>query len=242
MLRHLPHRHRFPEAPGRWPMRGASQTGLTLHGHLSQALLKLPFDQEEQQSIRPALRKMQAANVNQHIISETLDFYISLLYQSSVPNGPPSPFAAEFPLVDGALLVTRHRHMELTINFRQETVQMERGRGVSMKWWINYAGARVSGFMIPAETFSLLRHWTPSGAFVLQALRTSLWQTAQNTDLSLMPGTFTASTFGRTPAQELCLVSSTGEVITGPVLYRCITRRCGRVFAPGGTCPQHPTQ
>nr|GAT44527.1 predicted protein [Mycena chlorophos] len=175
---------------------------------------------------------MQAANFNQQIISETLDFYLSLLYQSSVPNGPQSPFAGGFPLVDGALLVTRHQGMALTINFRQETVQMERSR----------AGTRIAGFMIPAETSSLLRHWTPSGAFVLQALRTSLWQTAQNTDLSLMPGTFTASTFGRQPAQELCLVSSTGEVITGPVLYRCITRRCGRVFAPGGTCPQHPTQ
>ncbi|KAF7288811.1 SCP domain-containing protein [Mycena chlorophos] len=176
---------------------------------------------------------------NRQIIHQTVDFYISLLELSSTLCGPPSPFEDAFPLVDSALLVTQQslvtrrgdRAMDFFIHFRMEHQ--------AMMWWVRFDELTVASFTIPASTNALLREWSPSGIFVLRALRTSLSQTTQNQHLSLVPSPFTISTLGRAPAQELALCSSSGVVVAGAVLYRCVTRRCGRVFAPGERCRRH---
>ncbi|KAF7319640.1 SCP domain-containing protein [Mycena chlorophos] len=184
-------------------------------------------------------------NLNQHpvsnrqIISETLDFYLSLLHVASTIPGQPNPFEETFPLVDRSVLVTQRAivsrrgrlSLDFTINFRNE-------RG-ALVWWIRFDGLTLASLTIAASTMDLLREWSPSPTFVLCALRASLWQRPEDRNITLAPTPFTISTLGRVPAQELSLLSPTGIVVVQTVLYRCVTRRCGRVFAPGSRCNRH---
>nr|GAT53746.1 predicted protein [Mycena chlorophos] len=199
------------------------------------------------------------AATNRQIMSDTIEFYISLLDVSANDGGPPSLFNEAFPMVDHALLVTQRglvtreggRVMDFTIQFKQHHR--------SLMWKILFGlstfpfviqlsltkmvtdGDTTASFTIPASIGETLRDWSPSAIFVLSALRASLRQQPHECALSLTPRPFTISTLGRTPAHELSLRAPSGNVVVEVVLYRCVTRRCGRAFTPGSRCSKHDT-
>ncbi|KAF7324117.1 SCP domain-containing protein [Mycena kentingensis (nom. inval.)] len=175
-------------------------------------------------------------NHNRILIGEALSLYLALLHQAKVMPGQPSPFPAAFPLADAMIMPRRSlltRHNQLAVDFRI----VFRERNGAMRWRIEFDRTVFACFVIPAATLDGLRHWSPSAAFVLNCLLSALHQAPIAPPmLELTQTQFLASDLGHHPAQELALCNAAGVVVVGAVLYRCITKRCHRVYSPGGVC------
>ncbi|KAJ7056382.1 hypothetical protein C8F01DRAFT_1257650 [Mycena amicta] len=168
-------------------------------------------------------------------MSNTLSTYLELLELASTTPGRPTPFVSAFPkantilVVETSLISAGHQLFEdFAIHFREEEELL--------LWWIPFDDRVMASFTISNSTRECLRDWSPTAELVLRSLQASLLHDKAQRELELIITAFTASTLGRSPAQELSLCDASGCVVLGAILYRCVTKRCNRVFVPGSAC------
>ncbi|KAF7323544.1 hypothetical protein MKEN_00574500 [Mycena kentingensis (nom. inval.)] len=178
---------------------------------------------------------------NRKVMYDALAEHIAIL--QSTP-GQSTIFAPHFPRCRGLVTVNpntwlfgaAHRYSDFSIEFSDSDG--------SLNWWIPFEGDVMAHLKISGETLKSLREWGPSPVFILNSLCSSLRTTQHASSLlELCSAPFSAfAGAGANPwhsAQELLLFDVTRTPIGPPVLLRCMTHRCSRVFYPNTYCPKH---